>query len=162
MRRSTSSGSGAGETGDRCGRAAETFWELSAAAYRELHWPFVAKTSTAVWRGLRERPWTDLVPLGMETRPQKSECRFLPSFPGETCISVHDLAKGLSTYLDDARTLREWAFIIEAMPAEFEVDNHPAGEMVLDALWRASFGEPLREDQIAVIKALGEEELSQP
>ena len=109
-----------------------------------------------------ERPWTDLVSLGMEAQPRESQCRFPATFPSDTPVSVYDLAKGLLTYLLDTPRLREWAFIIEAMPADIEVANHPACELVLDALWRASFGESISEDQIAVLKALGEEELRQP
>jgi LmbE family N-acetylglucosaminyl deacetylase len=41
----------------RCGRAAETFWEIPAAAYRELH--SSGADAARAWRGLRERPWTD-------------------------------------------------------------------------------------------------------
>lgn len=41
----------------RCGRAAETFWELPASAYRALHASGAAKDGP--WRGLRERPWSD-------------------------------------------------------------------------------------------------------
>src|SRR5438067_479167 len=104
-----------------------------------------------------ERPWTDLIPLGMEGGPQESQCRFPPSFPGETRVSVYDLAQGFLTYLHDAPKLREWAFVMEAMPADFDVENHPAGEAVLTALWSASFGEPLREDQVAVLKELARE-----
>jgi LmbE family N-acetylglucosaminyl deacetylase len=41
-----------------CERAGETFWELTAAAYRRLH-SSGAFATDGPWRGLRERPWTD-------------------------------------------------------------------------------------------------------
>jgi len=109
-----------------------------------------------------ERPWTDLLPLGMEGGPQEKQCRFRPSFPGHTQVSIYDIARGFLTCLGDVSKLREWAFVVEAVPAEFDVENHPAGEAVLDALWSASFGEPLGEDQLAVLKELGEEQSGQP
>jgi hypothetical protein len=105
-----------------------------------------------------ERPLTDLVPLGMDAGPQESRCYFLASFPADTRVTVHDLARGFLTYLHDATRLQDWAFVMEAMPADVDVENHPAGETVLNALWSASFGEPLSDDQLAVLKALGEEE----
>ncbi len=109
-----------------------------------------------------ERPWTDLIPLGMDAAPPESRCHFLASFPGETRVTVHDLARGFLTYLDDAAKLRNWAFVMEAMPADVDVENHPAGETVLNALWSASFGEPLSEEQLVVVKALAEEESKEP
>jgi hypothetical protein len=98
----------------------------------------------------------------MEAVPQKGQCLFLPSFPRDVHVSAFDLARGFLTYLPDASRLKEWAFVMEALPGEFDVGSHPAGETVLDALWSASFGEPLCEDQIAVLEELGREEAGQP
>ena len=109
-----------------------------------------------------DRPWTDLRALGMEAGPPESRCHFLPSFPTETRVSVHDVARGFLTHLTDAAKLREWAFVMEALPADLGVESHPAGETVLNALWSASFGERLSEEQVAVLEALGEEERSRP
>ena len=114
-----------------------------------------AGTIRQVVRG--ERPWGDLVPLGMDAGPNDTACHFLGSFPGDTRVTVHDLARGFLTYLGDAAKLRLWAFLMEALPADLDVENHPAGETVLGALWSASFGEPLSAEQLDVLKAIDDE-----
>jgi hypothetical protein len=77
-------------------------------------------------------------------------------------VSIYDIVRGFLTHLGDASKLREWAFVVEAVPFDFDVESHPAWEAVLNALWDASFGEPLGEDQLAVLKELGEEQSGQP
>ena len=62
------------------------------------------------------------------------------------------------SHLHDPAALREWAFVMQAIPADLAaVEAHPDGEVVLGALWKASFGEPLSEAEIGVIKALTRE-----
>jgi hypothetical protein len=108
-----------------------------------------------------ERLWTDLLPLGMEGGPSEARCQFHSSFPRDTRVSIHELARGFLTFLPDIRKLREWALVMEALPTEFAIENHPAGETVLNALWSASFGDPLSDDQIAVLVELAKEQMSQ-
>jgi hypothetical protein len=105
-----------------------------------------------------ERPWTDLRPLGMAARPAEGRGGFSPTFPGDTWIDVFDIARGLRASLGDPRRLREWAFVVEALPGEFAVEAHPASETVMDAVWSASFGEPLTEDQLRLIETLAHED----
>jgi hypothetical protein len=117
------------------------------------------ETIQQVVRG--ERPLADLAPLGMKAEPEESRCQFLSSFPSETRVSLRDLAKGFLAHSQDSRGLKEWAFVMEAMPADFATEEHPEGEAVLNALWKASFGEALSESEMELFKKLGTESPSQ-
>ena len=91
----------------------------------------------------------------MIVQPDVRACRFDSSFPGDTRVSIHDLARGFLQHLRDPRSLREWAFIMEALPYELiDAEDHPARQNFLNALWSASFGDPLQEAEIGVITEL--------
>jgi hypothetical protein len=119
-----------------------------------------AETVRQVVRG--ERPWTDLRPLGMAVRFEGGRCVFEDTGPLDLRVDVHDLARGFLAHLHDPSGLKEWAFVMEALPVDLDVEGHPEGETVLNALWSASFGEPLGEDQVEVLKELGRGSPSQP
>jgi hypothetical protein len=103
-----------------------------------------------------ERPWADLRAFGLVLQPDAGRADNLP--PTEAAITAHDLASGFLAYLDDPTALREWAFVMEAVPADTAaIEAHPDGEVVLGALWNASFGQPLSNAEIEVIKALARE-----
>ena len=92
-----------------------------------------------------ERPWTDLRQLGISVQVEGTRYTYHNPRPIEATARVYDLARGFLAYRQDPQRLREWAFILEASDIDLDVAGHPAGEMLLDALWRASFGEPLGE-----------------
>lgn len=103
-----------------------------------------------------ERPWADLRSFGLVLQPEAGLADHLP--PADVRLTVHDLARGFLSHMDDLKALREWAFVIEALPADLEaVEAHPDGEVVLGALWNASFGQPPEEREIEVIEALARE-----
>jgi hypothetical protein len=115
-----------------------------------------AETILKVVRG--GRPWSDLYSLGMTGRPEKGSCQFPAAFPGDTRVTVRDLARGLLTHLRDGPRLQEWAVLMEALPYDLvDAESHPEGQTVLDALWSASFGDPLGEEAIGVVTHLANE-----
>jgi hypothetical protein len=114
--------------------------------------PKDSETVLQVVRG--ERPWTDLRTVGMEVELEGNRCVVRNPRDVEVTANVHDLAKGFRAYLHDPRKLKEWAFVVEAADVDLEVEGHPAGDTLLNALWRASFGEPLGEDVVKVIEQL--------
>src|SRR5438552_571690 len=87
-----------------------------------------------------ERPWTDLDEIGIRVQIQDDRCTFQNPRGIEVAADVHDLAKGFLAYRHDPRKLREWAFVIEASDVDLDVEKHPQGEILLNALWSASFG----------------------
>ncbi len=120
--------------------------------------PNAADVERAIRQVVRgERPWMDLCAMGMQVQLDQGVCRFDDSGPVEARVDIHDLARGFLTHMHDSRRLREWAFVMEGLPVDLDVEGHPAGEKVLDALWSASFGEPLTDDQIRVLEDLGGE-----
>jgi len=104
-----------------------------------------------------ERPWTDLRAIGMNIQLEGNRCAIENPRQISTTADVHDLAKGFLAYLHDARALREWAFLIEAIDVDLDVENHPAGETLLNALWDASFGNPLHADVVRTVEQLAHE-----
>jgi hypothetical protein len=53
------------------------------------------------------------------------------------------------------RALREWAFVMEAIDVDLtEVESHPAGDLVLGAIWDASFGNPINAETTQAIDQL--------
>jgi hypothetical protein len=100
-----------------------------------------------------ERPWSDLRAFGMVLQPEDGRADHLP--PTDARITAHDLASGFVACWDDATALREWAFVMQAVIADFEpVEAHPEGETLLNALWSASFGDPLSDAERELIRAL--------
>jgi hypothetical protein len=102
-----------------------------------------------------ERPWTDLGVVGIHVRREGD--RHILENPQHisACVGVQDLARGFRTYLPDVHALREWAFLVEAMDVDLgEVECHPEGETLLEALWDASFGEPVSTKALRAIEQL--------
>ncbi len=117
------------------------------------------KTILGVVRG--ERPWTDLRLLGMTDGPEEGSWQFPVAFPADTQVAVGDLARGLLAHLHDGPRLKEWATLMEALPYELvDAESHPEGQTVLDALWSASFGDPLGEKEIGVVTSLANESMN--
>lgn len=110
-----------------------------------------------------DRPWTDLRPLGVEVCLDEGRCLIQPQFPGEVRVYLFHVVRGFRTHMHDPHRLREWAFVIEALPIDIDVpEGYDSGEVVMDALWSASFGDLLRADQISLIEALGREDEDDP
>jgi hypothetical protein len=108
-----------------------------------------------------DQPWTDLRTLGMDLHPETGQADNVP--PTEVKIDIHDLARGFASHRDDPAALRAWAFVMQSLGADFEaVAEDPSGEIILDALWRASFGEPLDEAQERLIEKLARQQRDVP
>ena len=103
-----------------------------------------------------EKPWTDLRTVGIDVRLDGGRCAI--DNPGHLTASadVQDLACGLLAYLPDPSALRTWAFILEAESFVDwgDAERHPAWETLWDALWSASFGDPVPEEAIRTAEEL--------
>src|SRR5207253_11413010 len=98
--------------------------------------------------------WTDLRMIGIDVQLQGNRCTFQNPREIDVSADIHDVAKGFLAHLQDARGLREWAFVLEASDVELRPEDHPAGEILLNALWSASFGEPISADVIKTLEQL--------
>lgn len=75
-------------------------------------------------------------------------------------VTVPDLAAGMIRYASDREELRKWATGILIGTECFDlpdIDDHPAGDMLLGALWDISFGGDLAQEVLDVARALAGE-----
>jgi hypothetical protein len=95
-----------------------------------------------------EIPWTQLKVIGISIDLEDGRCKIENPKGIVAKADVHDLAKGLLSYLHHPGKLREWAYLMEAGSTflDLDVEDHPSGEPLMQALWKASFGEPISED----------------
>jgi len=105
------------------------------------------------------RPWKDLGAFGVAIRLDGSRCSVDNPRHITATASVQDLARGFARFLHDARALREWAFVVEAMDVDLAVEGRPGGETLLDALWDASLGNPIDPKKIEAILQLAKEDI---
>jgi hypothetical protein len=107
-----------------------------------------------VVRGVR--PWTDLGQVGIIIRLQGARASVDNTRRISASADAHDLAHGLLAYRADANALREWAFILEGGSSflDLDVEDHPDGEVLLDGLWKACFGEPIPAEAVRAAEHL--------
>jgi hypothetical protein len=110
----------------------------------------------AVIRG--EIPLSALSEIGVQVSCQEDGCK-LDSKVTEVLSTplVADLAQGLLTYQADSDNLRLWAFFILAESSMInlaEIELHPQGEVLMEALWDASSFGSINEDTRKVAESL--------
>lgn len=115
-----------------------------------------AGVALAVIRG--ERPLSALSEIGVQVSCQEDGCK-LESKVTEVLVTplAADLAQGLLTYRADSDELKLWAFFILAesgMVDLSEVESHPQGDALIEALWDASSFSYISEDAIKVAESL--------
>lgn len=106
-----------------------------------------------------ERPWNALQEVGIDIAFQSGRCFIDNTAHVEATAQAHDVAQGLIAYQDNPSALRTWAWILLAGSPflELALEQHHAGEVLLEALWDASFGQPLSEYAKAVSAQLARE-----
>jgi hypothetical protein len=111
----------------------------------------------AIARG--EANWRELNRFGIEPGLDREPATWRePASIPTVQPSLHDLAVGLLTHLPSPPALREWAQVIE-MTGCFDLtalDGDPGGETLLQAVWSASFGEPIDEGTLRVLRRIAE------
>ena len=92
-----------------------------------------------------KKPWEELRRLGIELAFEDGSCRINNPRGIEATADAHDLAEGLLAFREDVQALRRWAFVIEAGSSFLDLRLEPqaAAEILLDAVWKASFGDPV-------------------
>lgn len=103
-----------------------------------------------------ESAWKDLHIPGMEVdfvRWKILEPAASPTLAAT--VSPTDVVLGFTRLIDDRWALRRWSFVILTASDHFAFSDEfesPAGQELLEALWDASFGEPIREEAILFIQ----------
>ena len=105
-------------------------------------------------RGLR--PWDALAAIGIAI--EQSGERVVYSNPNGHVVAVfpEDVAEGLTRLHGDSTRLQEWAEILLGGSSfvELRLENHSYGEALLEALWEASAGEPVRQSAVLAAREL--------
>ena len=113
-----------------------------------------AELILAVVRG--ERVWHDLANLGIVVVMRDGACEVTNPRRVRAVAGAADVACGLVRHQSQPEALRRWASVLlsGASFLELALDHHPAGDLLLKALWDASFGEPLVDEVLQVAKQL--------
>src|SRR5581483_7075458 len=92
-----------------------------------------------------ERPWTDLAGAGISVQWDGDRCEIENPGAVVAVAGLADVAKGLLTQVADPARLRKWAFLVQAGSSflDVDLDDNPAGDALMAAVWGASFGEPI-------------------
>lgn len=103
-----------------------------------------------------ERSWAGLATVGINARFTGDGCQIENPNDVRVAADIRDLAHGLLANLRSPRDLRTWAFLLEA---ESFVDwgpseSHAAWEPLWDAVWKASFGDPVPEEAVKIAEQL--------
>jgi hypothetical protein len=103
-----------------------------------------------------ERPWKDLGAIGIKIDFEGDRCAIENERGIVATADVHDLAEGLLAHVHGVHEVRKWAYLMEAGSSflDLDVEDHPAGEVLLNALWDASFGQPIPAEAIAAAERL--------
>ena len=103
-----------------------------------------------------ERPWNELQAVGIRIKLDGDRCEVENPRQIIAVANAHDLAQGLLKYLSDREKLRTWAFIVQAASVfvDLDVEQHPNGEVLLDALWNAAHGNPVAEESVQAAEQL--------
>jgi|SRR5262245_4802308 len=106
-----------------------------------------------------ERPWTDLRATGINVQLEGNRLRIENPHDAHAPADIYDLAQGLLAHLPDTHRLRTWAFLLEAESFVDWVDgeHYPAWEPLWNAVWSASFGDPVSEEAIRTAEHLVQE-----
>jgi hypothetical protein len=105
-----------------------------------------------------EMPLNALTNLGIEVVCEQGFCRLVSNrLPVIATPSVLDVASGLLKYRARRNDLRLWAFFVLAESGGVdlaEVESHPKGDLLIDALWDASNEGKVNESAIEVAENL--------
>jgi hypothetical protein len=67
-------------------------------------------------------------------------------------VGPSDIARGILAFLHSPAELQEWALVILAGPFGLDLEVQLVGDILLDALWDASFGQAISEEAIRIVQ----------
>jgi len=102
------------------------------------------------------RPWNDLEAIGIGIESDGD--RLVVENPrGHLAVATpEDVAEGFTRLAEDTDRLSEWASILLGASSfiDLRLENQVYGEALLEGLWEASAGEPIRESAALAAKEL--------
>lgn len=117
-----------------------------------------AETLTRVVRG--ESPIEALDAIGMKCHLEGNRCWVDNPRQITASTDTRDVACGLLAYRADPILLRRWAMFVEAADIEINAEEHPFGDVVLNALWDAAFLKALDADTIKTLQSIVRDEVA--
>ena len=99
-----------------------------------------------------EEPWTVLGAFGITISfDDEGKCRVEGKETVGTKPLLADVASGFLKFRGHPDELRRWASVVLMAPV-FDLENlqdHATGEMFLESLWDAAYGDPVSEETFA-------------
>ena len=105
-------------------------------------------------RGLKS--WKDLADLGITIERRGDETVYSNLNGYVAIVSPEDVAEGLTRLHGDSVQLGEWAEVVLGGSSflDLHLEDHGYGAALLEALWEASAGEPIRESAMLAAREL--------
>ena len=101
-----------------------------------------------------ERSWCALASLGIAVVMRDGTYEVTNPRRWRAVAGAADVAYGLVRHQGQPEALRRWASVLlsGATFLELALDDHLAGDLLLSALWDASFGDPLVGEVLHVVE----------
>jgi hypothetical protein len=115
----------------------------------------ISDTILAVIRG--DLPLSALEEVGIHIIFENDSCEVRSESQVTVKPSASDIARGLLVLRANRDELRRWAFFLLAdlQIVDFEfLESHPQGDLLIGALWDASFEGKINKDAISVAESL--------
>jgi hypothetical protein len=118
-----------------------------------------SETGTVILAVIKgEMPLSALTDVGIQVHWEDGSYKLVSEImPVVITPTASDLASGLLTYRASPAELRLWAFFLLAESGGVdlvEVESHPQGDLLINALWDASYNGKAPENAITVAKNL--------
>jgi hypothetical protein len=116
-----------------------------------------ASLEVAIKRAVRgEISWRDLAQSGIAVRVTETGVQEFSGLGHPVRVAAEDIAWGWLRTSANENTFRDWARLVHGAVGmvELDVERHPLGEQVLDALWHAAFGDPVTQEMTDVMRRI--------
>lgn len=102
------------------------------------------------------RTWDELESIGITVSFLEADAVIENPHGHVAVAEPKDVAEGFLNHATDAEQLREWAAILLAGASfvQLNLEGHTYGEVLLEGLWDASAGEPVRQSALLAAKEL--------
>ena len=103
-----------------------------------------------------QRGWDELESVGITVRLREDDAVIENPHGHMAVAEPKDVAEGLLNHATDVEELRSWAALLLASApfVQLNLEGHAYGEVLLEGLWDASAGEPVRQSALLAAKEL--------
>src|SRR3990172_10625441 len=107
-----------------------------------------------------ERPCSELALVRISVMFQGDSCVIENPRRVQAVAQAADIAKGLVTNRESPEALTLWARVVLAGSSflDLNLEAHPTGDILLNALWDAAFGRPVGDDALRAAAKLARQQ----